>query len=348
MKIMVEDQRKLLGDYEAKEGQTFRENQSLKESMRALEIQMTQLSRENERFRLENDKLKSENVALEKLTTRIDDLSCQQVETEKIRDENARLLREIDELRDEISKMHADNSALVSNIKAFIEKDAYTRELIEQQKHAKNEVEKLLAEKDKLIADLQDRLFQQTGVLDHMLKQFNEGEDIKRSEIQQLRNQSEEALKKLNAENEQLKNELIQIKEQQHQKSHNDSYLHSNPMRAEELHVTMTPEKYNMQAKLIADLEQQVSELTQSIQKLQNTLEKEQRSKNELLVSHKEKVGELEEKIVGLQTARHEIKELDLETSRMQQQKDLKVADKWVDLVKLRCVNIDYGAGSCC
>lgn len=313
LKAKVEEQRRLISDYESKAQRSQRDNQDLKEQIKLIETRVSQLTAENER-------------SASQLRGRLEDMGRQHGDISRVKEENAALKRQNDSLKSEISKLKADNTVLAQKVNELVAREEYNREFYNRQKEDKIEVENLIIQKDKLISALQDKLFHQTAVLDQMLTQFNAGENVKKSEIQQLLNQSQEALKQLTVENEQLKNELVQMKEQhqQHHRSPRDFLVQSGSMRTEDLRTPGSPERTIDYKKKIVELEHQITELTQTNQDLQKSLDSEQRKRNELLNSQKE----LQDKILELQTSRDDMRRFEFESDiKLNQQKERRVSE---------------------
>ena len=259
-----------------KEILSYYENNNRSESEKIAELAQLIEQQKQEIFRINE-----ENFALKAVIPNLEaDFKRKQEECHKYQDKIDSLEQEIYNLNktkatlsQEIEDWKKENLALNFKINECSAREEQLRELHMTQMNLQASGQATIQTKDKLISELQEKISQQTTSIENLLKQLNQAEADKRTELDQLHS--------LQEENSQLKKDINDLKKELNELRSSQSGREcesSEPMNADDLRTSTNGES-NKQHEAIRKLEQQVSSLTASLNQAREALEIQQRHK---------------------------------------------------------------------
>jgi len=302
---MLEDQSTIAQNAEANYKREQKEIKSLKE---ALEDQTERVSE------LEGE-LRKLNITLQEQTNK---LRFQEDELRGYKANNEKLLQDLNTLRRENSSKGGQSTSgsgsfeqiakerdhLLQQLNEYVAREEFIKELYARQQENKDDSSKQLYDKEQLIKTLEKKLSLEQESYEEIIAELKKEIDNKNEDFERLQEESENKLRGLLEENEDLRRLLDEMQEQLTESQRNFEHTQAygaNVMHTEELGSNMNGGE---KAQELAELKKQVNQLTESLQETKQTLTYEKREKADMIMNHNLKISEMNHQLEELKSAR--------------------------------------------
>jgi len=318
---MFQNKDSRMGELESAIEEYERENRKLSEILeeqtsfaqnaeRNIKSLQESLSTQTDRVAELESELRRLNITLNEQTNK---LRFQEDELRGYKSQNEKLLQELSNLRKENSskggqggssydQIARERDQLLQQLNEYVAREEFIKELYARQQENKDDSSKQLHEKDQLIKTLEKKLALEQESVEELISELKKEIDVKTEEIERLQEDSENKIRGLIEENEDLRRLLDEMQEQLQESQRN--FEHTQAYGAHEMHTEELSSNAGNRAKELADLKKQVNQLTESLQETKQTLTYEKREKADLIMNHNLKVSEMNHQLEELKSSR--------------------------------------------